>query len=377
MKIMNVKQASISAMLCLGVIALSSCGGKSNAGQAMGTAPEIAVITVEPTQAQFESSYPATIKGKTDIAIRPQVTGFITQVNVDEGQRVRRGQTLFTLDQVQFRAAVDQAQANLNSARSALSTAQITEQNKKHLLERNIISQSEWQLAANQLEQARAAVAQAEAALVTANRNLSYTVVTAPSDGVVGTIPQREGSLASPSGAALTTISDISEVYAYFSLGERDLLELENGGAASFPAVKLQLADGSIYPLEGRVATVSGVIDNTTGAASARALFANPDRRLRSGYSGQILIPHVTENAITIPQSATFEVQNLRFVYVVNDSNKAVSTPITISPYSDGQTFVVNSGLNPGDRVIVEGVGTIIRPGMAIQPKEATTQTAQ
>lgn len=375
---MKMKALTLTAgIFGIGCCLLSSCGGKSvSAGAASAHAPEIAVITVEPTDAEFQSSYPATIKGKTDIAIRPQVTGFITAVHVDEGQRVHQGQPLFTIDQVQFQAAVDQAEANVNSARSAVSTAEITEQNKKHLLEKNIISNTEWQLAANQLAQARAALAQAEAALVTARKNLSYTVVKAPSEGVVGTIPNREGSLASPTSAQpLTTISDNSQVYAYFSMSERDLLELTDGGASvnerigALPAVKLQLADGSIYPVEGRVATLSGMIDNTTGAASARALFDNPGGRLRSGNTGQVLIPRSNHGVLTVPQRATYEVQDLRYVYVLNDSNAAVSKQITVEPYSDGQTFVVTSGLNPGDRVVVEGVGTVVRPGIVVTPK--------
>lgn len=375
---MKMKALKLTAgIFGIGCCLLSSCGGKSaSAGAASAHAPEIAVITVEPTDAEFQSSYPATIKGKTDIAIRPQVTGFITAVHVDEGQRVHQGQPLFTIDQVQFQAAVDQAEANVNSARSAVSTAEITEQNKKHLLEKNIISNTEWQLAANQLAQARAALAQAEAALVTARKNLSYTVVKAPSEGVVGTIPNREGSLASPTSAQpLTTISDNSQVYAYFSMSERDLLELTDGGASvnerigALPAVKLQLADGSIYPVEGRVATLSGMIDNTTGAASARALFDNPGGRLRSGNTGQVLIPRSNHGVLTVPQRATYEVQDLRYVYVLNDSNAAVSKQITVEPYSDGQTFVVTSGLNPGDRVVVEGVGTVVRPGIVVTPK--------
>lgn len=373
---MKTKALTLTALtLALGLscVSLSSCGNKGGQ-QAAGNAPEVAVITVEPTTTNFQSHYPATLKGKTDVAIRPQVTGFITSVHVDEGQRVRQGQPLFTLDQVQFQAAVDQAQANVNSAASAVSTAQITEQNKKRLLEKNIISETEWQLAANQLAQAQATLSQAQAALTNARKNLAYTVVTAPSDGVVGTIAMREGDLASPS-ATLTTLSDNSEVYAYFSLSERDLLELSNGQGNlqnminAMPAVQLQLADGSIYPIEGRVATVSGVIDNSTGAASARALFNNPNGVLRSGNTGQVIFPHTSEGVLTVPQRATYEVQDLRYVYVLNDSNIAVGTPITVAPYSDGQTFVVTSGLNAGDRVVVEGVGTVVRAGSAVTPK--------
>lgn len=376
MKIKVLTLIVLTAAFVAGLAGLSSCSGKQSGGQAGAGAPEIAVITVEPTDTEFHSSYPATVRGKTDIAIHPQITGFITAVHVDEGQHVHAGQPLFTIDQVQYQAAVDQAQANVNSAASAVSTAQLTEQNKKRLLEKNIISETEWQLAANQLAQARAALAQANASLTNARKNLAYTVVTAPSDGVVGTIPSREGSLASPSGT-LTTISDISEVYAYFSLSERDLLELSQGENTlenqidSMPAVKLQLADGSIYPVEGRVATVSGVIDSSTGAASARALFPNPNGRLRSGNTGRVIFPRTAHGALTVPQRATYEVQDLRYVYVLNDSNVAVGTPITVAPYSDGQTFVVTSGLNAGDRVVVEGVGTVVRAGTTVTPRAA------
>lgn len=371
------KKQALTLVLAAATISglVSSCGKQQQAGM-QAAAPEIAVLTVEPSTAEYQNTYPATIKGKTDIDIRPQVTGFITKVHVDEGQRVHRGQVLFTIDQVQYQAAVDQALANVNSARSAVSTAQITEQNKRMLLDKNIISETEWQMAANQLAQAKAAQAQAEAALTNARKNLEYTTVKAPSDGVVGTIPNREGSLASPS-SALTTISDNSEVYAYFSLSEKDLLELTEGGKSSvdagvksMPKVKLQLADGTMYPYDGTVATVSGVIDNATGAASSRALFDNPNGMLRSGNTGQIVVPRNTEGALVIPQKATYEVQDLRYVYTLNDSNITVPTQITVQPYNDGHTFVVTSGLKAGDRIVTEGVGTVVRANMPVTPKQ-------
>lgn len=377
---MKKKATILVAVIAAATGLLSSCGEKQQtAGGAASAAPEIAVLTVEPSTAEYQNSFPTTLRGKTDIDIRPQVSGFITKVHVDEGQQVRKGQTLFTIDQVQFQAAVDQAQANVNSAQSAVSTAEITERNKRMLLDKNIISETEWQLAANQLAQARATLAQANAALVNARKNLAYTTVTAPSDGVVGTIPNREGSLASPSSAQpLTTISDNSEVYAYFSLSEKDLLSLTDGGKSSinagigsFPKVKLQLADGSIYPIEGQVATVSGVIDNSTGAASARALFNNPSGMLRSGNTGRIIVPRNSENVLVIPQKATYELQDLRYVYVLNDSNKTVPTQIEVQPYDDGRTYVVTSGLKNGDRIVTEGVGTVVRAGMTVRPKAA------
>ena len=360
---------------------LSSCGNGQPTGQMPG-APEIATLTVAPSSSEVESNYPASIKGRTDIDIRPQVTGFITKVHVDEGQKVHKGQVLFTIDQVQFQAAVDQAQAAVNSAQTRVNTTQLTADNKRKLLDKNIISQYEWQLAENDLQTARASLAQAKAALVTAQKNLAYTTVTAPSDGVVGTIPNREGSLASPSSVQpLTTISDNSDIYAYFSLTEKDLLEMTDNGARSLdeaikamPAVKLRLADGTIYPLEGHVATVSGVIDKSTGAASVRALFDNPEGRLRSGSTGQVIIPLRSEDVIVIPQKATFELQDRRFVYVVNDSNKVASAPITVNPVTDGKNFVVTSGLQAGDRIVIEGVGTKVRDGIVITPVEGGAQ---
>lgn len=366
------------AASAIAVATLGSCSGKQDAMQ-QAPAPSLQVVTVEPATSELYKSYPATLKGKTDIEIRPQVSGFITKVHVDEGQRVRKGQPLFTIDQVQYQAAVDQAQASVNAARTAVANAKIQADNSRQLYERNIISENAWQVTDNQLRSAQAQLAQAQAALTNAKKNMSYTVVTAPSDGVVGTIPSREGSLASPSSVTpLTTISDNSEMYAYFSLTEKDLLEMTNGGSTSLadalkemPAVKLSLANGTDYPIEGKVATISGVIDNSTGSASVRALFDNPSGMLRSGNTGQVNIPVTQQNAIVVPQKATFEIQDLKYVFVLNDSNKTVSTPIQVQSLNDGKNYVVTSGLNAGDRVVIEGIGTTVRPGMQINPVDA------
>lgn len=385
---------------------LSSCGGEQQAQQ-QGQAPELAVMTVGVGDSELNRSYPATIKGKADIDIRPQVSGFITRVHVDEGQRVSKGQTLFTLDQVQFKAAVDQAkaavnqtnaaiaqaQAALNVAETAVATAQLTANNKKTLYEKNIISKYEWDLAENSLaqakanlkqaqagiSQAKAAHEQAKASLVSAKKNLSYTVVAAPSNGVVGSIPNRVGALASPSmQLPLTTVSDNTSVYVYFALNEKDIIAMTKNGAisleqaiASMPRVNLRLADGSIYGCTGEVATVSGVIDASTGSATVRALFDNPAGMLRSGSTGTVLIPYVENDAIIIPQKATFEIQDRKFVYTLNDSNKTVSTPITVFEINDGQEYRVTSGLKAGDRIVTEGIGTTVKEGMVIKPKTA------
>lgn len=381
---MNIKASNLTCLsLAVAALTMSSCGGQQQTQQAM--VPSLAVMTVQSSDSELHNNYPATIKGKTDIDIRPQVSGFITKVHVDEGQPVKKGQVLFTIDQVQYQAAVDQAEAAVNAAKTTVSTAELTEANKRKLLDKNIISEYEWQMAANQLAQAKAQLLQAQAGLTSARKNLAYTTVTAPSDGVVGTIPNREGSLASPSSMQpLTTVSDNSEIYAYFSLNEKDILELTDGGAkslteaiAAMPAVKLTLADGSQYPYEGKVATVSGVIDNTTGSASVRALFDNPAGMLRSGNTGQISIPVIAHDAITIPQKATFEIQDLKYVYTLNDSNITVATPIQILSVNDGKNYVVTAGLNPGDRVVTEGIGTSVRGGMPVNPVDAAAKAAE
>lgn len=384
MKVSVLKTTGILAVATASLVAVS-CGKGDGQTQQAAPAPTIATMTLTTGSQELESTYPTIIKGKTDIAIRPQVTGFITKVHVDEGQQVKKGQTLFTLDQVQFQAAVDQAMASVNAAQTAVHTAQLTADTKKQLYDKDIISQYEWQLADNQLQTAKAQLAQAQAALINAQKNLAYTVVTAPSDGVVGSIPAREGSLASPSSTQpLTTVSDNSQVYAYFSLTEKDLLDLTNNGQrslneaiASMPSVSLRLADGTLYPEEGKVATVSGVIDNATGSASVRALFNNPSGLLRSGSTGNILIPVKSDSVIIIPQSSTYELQDRRFVYVVNDSNVVKSTPITVNALTDGQTFVVTSGLQPGERIVLEGVGTSMRDGLVINPVEKSAEPAK
>lgn len=388
----NSKRLALRGMILGGaaaVMALTSCGKKDDAAAQMAMmmqqTPEIAVMTVQPGNSDLSHSYAATIKGRTDIDVRPLVSGFITKVHVDEGQAVRKGQPLFTLDQVQYQAAVDQAVAQLASAKTSVETARLTAQNKQRLFDKNIISEYENQLAKNQLAQAEAQLRTAEAAVVNARKNLSYTVVTAPSDGFVGVIPNREGSLASPSMVQpLTTVSDNSDIYAYFSINEKDLLEMTDNGTksiaqaiAEMPAVQLRLSDGSTYPEAGKVATVSGVIDQSTGAANVRARFKNTNGMLRSGSTGQIIVPVVKDNVIIIPQKATYEIQNLRFVYVVNDSNKTVSTPINVDALNDGKNFVVTSGLQPGQRIVVEGVGNKVKPDMQIKPVDAAELAAK
>lgn len=361
----------------LGITSLiSSCDSKSQTQQAM-QAPLLSVMTVTESNSTLESAIPTTLEGENDVEIRPQVQGFLTKVHVDDGQRVKKGQVLFTIDQVQLQAAVEQAQAAVAVAQANVNTSQTNADNNKILLDKNIISASAYQTSIDALNAAKAQLNQAKAALTSAQKNLSYTTVTAPVSGIVGAIPYKEGTLVSPS-TLLTILSNNSDMLAYFSLNEKELLNLTDGGKRtikqaidSMPPVTLQLATGNIYPYKGKITSISGVIDAATGSAQAKALFPNPDGMLHSGNTGNILMPVEHDGIIEIPQNATFEVQDMKFVYVVGDSAKVHSRPITVAPLNDGKKYIVTSGLNPGDVIVTEGIGISVADGMTITPKAA------
>ena len=361
----------------ISVALLASCGDKSQSQQGAGAqAPQLAVMTVSQSDETLDSAIPTTLEGENDVEIRPQVTGFLTKVHVENGQRVSKGQLLFSIDGVQLQAAVDQAKAAVAVAQANVNTAQTNADNNKILLDKNIISASAYQTSLDGLNAAKAQLNQAQAALTAAQKNLSYTSVTAPVSGIVGTIPYKEGTLVSPS-TLLTILSNNSDMIAYFSMNEKTLLELTDGGKRtlkqavdSLPEVSLQLATGNIYPYKGKITAISGVIDPATGSAQAKAVFPNPDGMLHSGNTGNILMPVTHNGTISIPQNATYEVQDMRFVYVVGDSSIVHSRPITVAPENDGKTFIVTSGLQPGEVIVTEGVGVSLADGMVISPKK-------
>lgn len=376
------------------LLMLASCKSKDDAAAAgQNQTPELAVVTVGETDATMETAYPATLEGDNDVEIRPQISGQLTSVLVNDGDHVVKGQVLFIIDAVTLQAAVDaaqsqviQAQAAVVSAQAAVNTAQTTANNNKLLLDNNIISKPAYQISVDQLNmakaqlnQANAGVRTAQASLASARKQLSYSKVVAPASGVVGQIDFKAGAYVTPQ-TMLTVLSTNSEIEAQFSLTEKELLAMTEGRSieqaiAAMPAVSLQLPDGSTYPLKGRITAISGVTDSRTGSARAIALFPNPDGVLRTGGSANVLIPNTFSNVISVPQNATFEVQDLKYVFTVSpDSSKLVSTPITVAPQNDGQNFVVTSGLKPGDVVLVEGVGVSAREGMAIKPKKAAAK---
>lgn len=356
-------------------VALFACGQNKQAG--MGdVVPEYAMISVEPTTTLLYNSYPATLQGRQDIEIRPNVSGFITQLCVDEGAVVKKGQTLFVIDPVPFEEAANAARAAVEVAKASVATAQLTVDNKRELARKNIISQFDLQTAENTLASAKANLASAKAQLVNAENNLSYTRVKSPADGVVGQIPYRVGSLVSPSMATpLTIVSDISEMFAYFSLNEKEVYQLLSGSEGStktalsqLPEVELKLPNNAMYPLKGRIETASGVYSTGTGSSRFRATFKNPDNILRSGGTGVVMIPVQSDSSLVVPQHAVQELQDKRFVFVLTDSSTLHQTQIEVLPINDGQDFVVTEGLKPGDRIAVEGVGISIRDGIKVKP---------
>ena len=343
---------------------LVSCGG--GGGRPQFGDNEYPVATVGTSSADMKSTYPATIKGVQDVEIRPKATGFITQVNVKEGQTVGAGQVLFVIDNETAQQQVRQAQAAVNTAQQQCNTAKLTYENSQKLHESRVIGDFELQTSQNSYEVAQAQLAQAQAALASAKEQLSYCYVKSPASGVVGTLPFKKGALVSASNV-LTTVSNNSSMEVYFSVTEKAAMALQAAGLQTLPSVKLLLADGSTYGHEGKVTKMSGVIDQATGSVQLIALFQNPQRILKSGGSGTIVIPRQATNAIIIPQSCVSEVQNKKFIYLLGSDNKVKYTEIKVDPQDDGNNYIVTEGLKAGDKYVTNGV-TKLTDGMEIKP---------
>ena len=345
---------------------LVSCGG--GGGRPTFGDNEYPVVAVGTSDADMQSTYPAVIKGVQDVEIRPKATGFLTQINVKEGQTVAAGQLLFVIDNETAQASVRQAQASVNTATAQLNTVKLTYENSLKLHESGVIGDFELQSAKNSYESAKAGLAQAQAVLASAREALSFCYVKSPASGVVGMLPYKKGALVSASNA-LTTVSNISSMEVYFSMNEKDVLAMQRGGSdlSSLPSVKLQLSDGTIYDQEGKITKMSGVIDAATGTVQMIAVFANPQKLLKSGASGSIIIPRVNTGAIIIPQRCVMEVQNKKFIYMLGKDNKVKYTEIKVDPQDDGNSYIVLEGIKPGDKYVTNGI-TKLNDGMEIVP---------
>lgn len=357
-------------MFAAATMLLASCGG--GGGRPSFGDNEFPVTTVGAQSTTMQTTFPAVIKGVQDVEIHPKVQGFITQVNVKEGQTVSAGQVLFVLDNVTYQAQVRQAQASVNTAEAACNTAKLSFENSQKLHENGVIGDFELQSATNQYEQAKASLSLAQASLASAKEMLSYCFVKSPAAGVVGSLPYKVGTLVSANNT-LTTVSNISSMEVYFSMTEKDVLEMGkstgglNGAIKDMPAVQLKLADGTLYGQEGTVTKMSGVIDAATGSVQMIAVFQNPEKLLKSGGSGTIVIPHSNNDAIIIPQSCVSEVQDKLFVYLLDKDNKVKYTEIKVDPQNDGNNYIVTEGLKLGDKFVTNGI-TKLTDGMEIVP---------
>lgn len=363
----------ISVMLIAATF-LAACKGKEEGAER----PVQAYNVIELTQHDVElySEYPATLQGVEDIEIRPMINGYIEKIYVDEGQEVKKGTVLFKISNPQFEQDVKMYAARVESAKTAVEAAQIQVDKTKPLVEQGIISSFELTNANLALNMRKADLEQAKATLANAQTNLGYTTVKSPVDGVVGKLPYKLGSYVySNTILPLTTVSNISKVYAYFSINEKQQLKMfETIEGRTFeekitkiPAVRLILSNGDLYEQEGKVETFSGLINNQTGAFNVRAGFNNETKMLRSGSSTSVRIPTHLKDVIIIPQKATAELQDKRLAYIVGEGDVVTGVPIKVTEIPGGKFFVVNEGLSTKDLLIIEGIG-IVPEGAKIKP---------
>ena len=319
----------------------------------------------------LEHQYSARMTGRQIVEVRPQVSGCITRILTGEGEAVRKGQTLFIIDQVPYRAALEMAVAARKSAEARLATAKMNYENEMKLQEGQVVSDMSVETMRNALLEAEAALAQAKAQEVNARNNLSYTEVKCPVNGVASMIPWHVGSLVNSSiSEPLVTVADDSEMYVYFSISENQVLNLitQYGSIAEFiskaPPVSLRMNNGQEYDQQGRISAVSGTVDTQTGAVTLRATFPNAGGLLHNGGSATIVVPTHRADCIVIPQEATYELQNRMFVYRVVDG-KTKATAITLFPQNNGREYIVEDGISVGDTIIAEGAG-LLKDGIEV-----------
>lgn len=365
----------ICSILCLTLF--SAC--KESAQQTAGV--KYKTLTVEKSDRILENEYTASVQGRQFVEIRPQVSGIITDICINEGDAVKKGQTLFIIDQVPYKAALETAVANVKSAESQLATAKLDAESREELYKANVVSEYDLQTARNTLAAAEAALAQAKAEEINARNSLSYTEVKSPVDGSASMIPYRVGALVSSSIAQpLVTVSDDAQVYIYFSMSENQIIDLiQHYGSLrkaieQMPEIEFRLSNGTLYGHAGRVDAISGTVDASTGAVSLRATFDNPEKLLRNGGNGTVIVPTALTDCIVIPQSSTYEIQDKKFVYKVIDG-KTESFPIEVFRLNNGTEYVVESGLEVGDIIIAEGAG-LLRDGIAVNIENSEVMNA-
>ena len=362
--------AILAAMLLL----VTSCDtGKGQKPKA--NSQKLQTMVVSKKDMSLDRQYSARLTGRQIVEVRPQVSGCITRILIGEGNAVRKGQTLFIIDQVPYRAALEVAIAARKSAEARLATAKMNYENEKRLQEGRVVGDVSVETMRNAMLEAEAALAQAKAQEINAHNNLSYTEVKSPVSGVASMIPWHVGSLVNSNiSEPLVTVADDSEIYVYFSISENQALDLiaQYGSIAAFiskaPAVSLRLNNGQNYDQKGHISAVSGTVDAQTGAVTLRATFPNVGGLLHHGSSATVVVPTHRKNCIVIPQEATYELQNRMFVYRVVDG-KTKATPVTLYPQNNGQEYIVEEGIAEGDTIIAEGAG-LLKEGVEVKSEK-------
>ncbi|MGL2965910.1 efflux RND transporter periplasmic adaptor subunit [Flavobacterium sp. XGLA_31] len=351
-------------IITLSLIALfmMSCADK-NAQPAAPAPATLPVMEITNSASTTETQYPVAIQGKTDVEIRPQVSGTLDKIFVDEGAYVTAGQPLFKINDNPYRQQYNNATASLNAAEAAAINAQLEVEKLTPLVQNKVVSDYQLKTAKANLAIAKATVAQSKAVVATAQINLGYTTIKAPVSGYIGRLPKKQGSLISPADPeSLTTLSDTKEVYAYFSLSENDFIRFKsqykgttlNDKLKGLAPVSLVLSDDTVYPLMGQIDMVDGQFDKTTGAITLRAKFPNSNGLLRSGNTGKVTISMQHANAIVVPQDATIEIQDKVYVFVVDKKNAVTRQPVVVAGKS-GTDYLISEGLATGDRIVLKG----------------------
>lgn len=368
----------IISVIFLTVFSVFSCKNENESGQEQNGPREFAVTTVSPETVTIHQNFPATIEGQQVIEIRPMISGYIQQIFVNEGDHVKKGQLLFKIRNPIYEQQVNTARASINRAQAEVNTSSMEIEKVRPLVEKDIVSEYRLQAAELRLESSRAALEQAKAELANAETNLAYTGIRSPEDGIIGLIPFKTGALVNINmQEPLTTLSDISKVFAYFSWNEKQFLDFLSHSPGvtleekikNIPPATLILSNTTEYPEKGRVEMASGLISTSTGAATLKAVFTNKNGLIRSGSSATVRIPEVKDSVYIIPQSATYELQDKKFVYTVGEDNKVISKAFDAVPSDDGKHFLVTAGLTAGERIVIEGINSL-KEGAEIIPKD-------
>lgn len=365
--------------IVLTVLIFFSCKRSQPGGGAGGNLPrDYPVTTLKAQNVTIHQDFPATMEGQQVIEIRPMISGYIDKIYVNEGDHVSKNQLLFRIKNPMYEQQVITAKASINRAQADVNSAAMDVEKLKPLVEKQIVSDYRLKAAQLQLESKQAALEQSKAELSNAESNLAYTIIRSPEDGIIGTIPFKAGALVSNNmQQSLTTLSDITNVFAYFSWNEKQLLDFLTGAPGktleekikNIPPATLILSNQTVYSEKGRVEMASGLISTETGAATFKAVFPNKDGLIRSGSSATVSIPEVKDSVYVIPQSATYELQDKLFAYKVGSDNKVTSAAVLAVPSDDGKHFFVTKGLSAGERIVLDGINSL-RDGVEIIPKD-------